>query len=92
MNYHKTWKYLIGQHFPRILTWFARRVMITIRLVQLQSWTSQQNDPPFWYNFNSLKKTSKTGRNVGFKDILTSENPENSLKILIFRVFQFIKL
>ena len=28
----------------------------------------------------SLKpNTSKTGRNVGFKDILTSENPENTL-------------
>ena len=25
---------------------------------------------------NNLKKASKTGRNVGFKDILTSEIPE----------------
>ena len=29
---------------------------------------------------NHLKKTSKTGRSVGFKDILTSENPGNNSK------------
>ena len=33
---------------------------------------------------NNLKKTNKTGRNVRFKDILTSENPGNNL-ILIFK-------
>ena len=33
---------------------------------------------------NNLKKTSKTGRNISFKDILTSENPGNNSKILIF--------
>ena len=27
---------------------------------------------------SAILRTSKTGRNVGFKDILTSENPENN--------------
>ena len=29
---------------------------------------------------NILKRTSKTGRNVGFKEILPSENPQNNSK------------
>ena len=29
---------------------------------------------------NNLKKTNKTGQNIGFKDILTSENPGNNSK------------
>ena len=34
---------------------------------------------------NKLKKTSKTGRNVGFNDILTTGNPGNNSKFLFFK-------
>ena len=33
----------------------------------------------FRHAISSLKMTSKTGRNVGFKNILTSENPGKNL-------------
>ena len=36
--------------------------------------------------WNNLKETSKTGRNVGFKDILTSENPGNNSNLNVVKV------
>ena len=62
----KSKKYLIGLHFPRILTSFTRRVIITIRHVRLPSWTNKKKHPPYWKLFNNLKRNSKTGQNVGF--------------------------
>ena len=35
---------------------------------------------------NNLKRTSKTGRNVGSKDTLISENPGNNLKFNVFKL------
>ena len=38
-----------------------------------------KKDLPHWGPFlNNLKKTSKTDRNVGFKDVLTLEIPGNN--------------
>ena len=38
-----------------------------------------KKDLPYWGPFlNNLKKTSKTDRNVGFKDVLTLEIPGNN--------------
>ena len=41
---------------------------------------------------SNLKKTSKTARKVGLKDILTSENPGNNSKLLIFKYFNVFSL
>ena len=35
--------------------------------------------------WNNLRETSKTGRNVGFNDILTTGNPGNNSKFLFFK-------
>ena len=36
--------------------------------------------------WNNLRETSKTGQNVGFKDILTSENPGNNSNLNVVKV------
>ena len=59
-------------HFPRILTPFTRRVMVTIRHVRSSSRTTKRSAILITF-LNNPKKTSKTGGNVVLKDTLTSE-------------------
>ena len=62
-------------HFDIIYTW-CNDHDISCAVTKLNNKTIRHIDNIL----NNLKKTRKTGQNVGFKDILTSENPGNNSK------------